>query len=425
VRIRRGPATVRGPVRATGPARSGGGSLLRVRPLGRTAKLPSPGKASEAASSQETDSVRSRNAHPSREGSGAPGPVRPPVCGVSWAVLAPLPFFRDQRKGGFLVLDTLQASEQRRRRTGSSLASAVALALVAALAGCGAANVPAAGDELAPPIIAADDVGREVRLAGPAQRVVSLLPAGSETVLALAGAERLVGRTRYDVDPALQHLPSVGGGLDPSIEALASLRPDLVIAFETAGGSPVSARLGEMGIPVFGIRTQDTTDIYRNIAKLGTLLGLDARADSLNAEIRARLARIARESAGRTRPSVVYLASVEPPIVAGRGTFIMELVGVAGGRPVELLERSTASWPQLSLEELVRQDPDVVLIPVHRDPAASLARLRRAPGWRELRAVREGRIATIDANLANRPGPRIAETAEAVRAALAPYLDRP
>jgi iron complex transport system substrate-binding protein len=269
-----------------------------------------------------------------------------------------------------------------------------------------------------------DDAGREVRLSAPARRVVSLLPAGTETLVALGALDRIVGRTRYDTDSHLAHLPSVGGGLDPSLEALASLSPDLVITFETAGGSPVRARLEQLGIPVFGIQTQDTADVFRNIQKLGHLVGRDSAADSLSRDLRRRLDAVRESVPSGSRPTVLYLAGLDPPIVAGNGTFVMELIGVAGGAAIPALSRAAGVWPQLSFEELVRQDPDIVMLPVGRERAQAVERLRAAPGWRELRAVREGRIVTVDADLANRPGPAIARSAEAMRAALAPHLER-
>jgi iron complex transport system substrate-binding protein len=92
---------------------------------------------------------------------------------------------------------------------------------------------------------------------------------------------------------------------------------------------------------------------------------------------------------------------------------------VAGAAPVEVAGTDDVFWPQISLEALVRRQPDIVMLPVGEDPTASVARLRAEPGWRDLRAVREGRVAVVDADLMNRPGPRIGETARRMRDALA------
>ncbi|HEX6070879.1 MAG TPA: helical backbone metal receptor [Longimicrobiaceae bacterium] len=264
-------------------------------------------------------------------------------------------------------------------------------------------------------VSATDDVGRVVRLDAPARRVLSLLPAGTEIVVALGAGDALVGRTRYDVDPALGHLPSVGGGLDPSLEAIVGLRPDLVIAFETASESRVRPRIEALGIPVFAIRTEDTTDIFRNIGSLGTLAGRSAAADSLLGAIRSDLSAVAASVPGGRRPSVVYVASIDPPIVAGPGTYIGEMIGIAGGRLLRVGDAAGAYWPQVSLEALVRAQPDVVVLPVGSDPGSTVARLRAEPGWRELEAVRDDRVVVVPTDLMSRPGPHIARIAEALR----------
>src|SRR5690606_7153648 len=127
----------------------------------------------------------------------------------------------------------------------------VGIALALALAGAGCSPPGDGGDDARDSVSAIDDVGRAVRLEQPARRVISLVPAGTETLFALGAGDRVVGRTRYDVDDAVAHLPSVGGGLDPSLEAIVALAPDLVVAFETASESRIRPRIESLGIPVF------------------------------------------------------------------------------------------------------------------------------------------------------------------------------
>lgn len=295
--------------------------------------------------------------------------------------------------------------------------TAVTLAVVHA--GC-----EPAGERPAPTstrqVAAIDDAGREVILPAPAERVVSLLPAGTETLFAIGAGDVVVGRTRYDVDPHLTHLPSVGGGLDPSLEALIALQPDLVLAFETASESRIRHRIEQLGIPVFAIKTEDTTDIYRNIERLGTMVGRDAAASALRDSIRAELRQVATAAAQLGwKPTVVYVASIDPAILAGGRTYIGELIGVAGGVALDFGEPSGPRWPQVSLEALVEAQPEVVILPVGGDPTSTVTRLQRAPGWRELRAVQEGRIAVVPTDLMSRPGPGISEIAAVLHEAFA------
>jgi iron complex transport system substrate-binding protein len=248
--------------------------------------------------------------------------------------------------------------------------------------------------------------------------VISLVPSGTEILFALGAGDRVVGRTDYDRGTEVVDLPSVGGGLDPSLERLAALEPDLVVGWAEAGQSSLRAQLEPLGIAVFGLRTQDTSDVYRAIQRLGRMVGRDSASVVLRSRIRAELDEIRASVAGRTRPSVAYLVEHDPPMVPGTETFITQLIGVAGGDPVfpELVQL----WPQVSLEELVRRQPDVLLFPDLESLDPVIARLPGTAGWRDLRAVREGRIERLPADLMSRPGPRLGEAARAVRDRLFP-----
>ena len=266
---------------------------------------------------------------------------------------------------------------------------------------------------------AVDDAGRLVRLPAPATRVISLLPAVTETLVAMGATDKLVARTEYDVGP-LGHLPSIGGGLTPSLELLASLRPDLVIAWEESGLARVRPRLEELGIPVFAAQTQDTAGIYANIERLGRLVGRGEQADSLAAWMRAELAAVRASVADREAPEVLYLIGVDPPIVAGPNVFIGEILSLAGGRNAfpELREES----PQMSLEEVVRRRPELVLFPSSGPGGTDAGRLRAAPGWSELARAGTTRFHALPAELLHRPGPSIVEAAWILRDAIHPDL---
>jgi iron complex transport system substrate-binding protein len=300
----------------------------------------------------------------------------------------------------------------------------LALALLAACAGDRrASEARAFASGVAPrdsAIQATDDGARTVRLAGPARRVISLIPSATETLMALGATDRLVGRTRYDVAPELAALPSVGGGIDPSVEAIVALAPDLVLAWENDERRAVPGKLAALGIPVFSLRTVDTTDVFRGIANLGRLTGRDSAATELAARMRGELDAVRRSVAGRPRPAVMYVVFNDPPMTAGPDTFIGQLIAVAGGRSV--FEDERALWPTVAMEEIVRRRPDLVVLPVGEFRANAVSTLRERAGWRDVDAVRAGRIATVPANLLSRPGPNIGAAARALRAAFHPDL---
>lgn len=271
-------------------------------------------------------------------------------------------------------------------------------------------------------IVIADDAGREIRLPHPARRVISLIPSATETIIALGVADRIVGRTRYDTASAVAAQPVIGGTIDPSIEQMAALRPDLVVVWDLGRRERIRQALDRAGIPTFSLRTQDTADVFAGIAHLGRLLGRDSAAVALASSIRRQLSAVRRSVAGLARPSVFFVVYNDPPMTAGPRTFIGQLIDIAGGRTI--FPDVAQSWPTVSLEEVVKRQPDLIVLPQGEMRADALARLRELPGWRDLRAVREGRIVRVGADLINRPGPGIGEAARVLRDAFHPERAR-
>jgi iron complex transport system substrate-binding protein len=293
-----------------------------------------------------------------------------------------------------------------------------ALLLALLLSGC-ADRAPAAAPG---PLSVTDDLGHEVRLAAPARRVVTLVPSATETLVALGALDRLVGRTQHDTRPEVLAVPSVGAMLEPSMEALLALDPDLVVVQADDKALELRERLREVGVPIFGVYARDTADVFRNVRRLGALVGRDAAADSLIGAMRAGLAEVRASVAGRLTPSVLYVVWHDPPITPGPETYIAQLIGVAGGRTI--FPDLEQDWPMVAMEEIVRRQPDVVVMPVGGNRSHSARPILDAPGWRELRAVREGRVAEVPVDLMNRPGPYLAEAARVLRDALHPGAAR-
>jgi iron complex transport system substrate-binding protein len=263
-----------------------------------------------------------------------------------------------------------------------------------------------------------DDAGFTVRLQKPAQRIVSLIPSATEALVAIGATSQIVGRTRYDVDPALSSLPSVGGGLDPSVEAIVNLHPDLVVSWESDKRQLVREKLTGFGIPVFILRAQDTADVFRGIGVLGRLAGRDSAATAVAARVRATLDSVRASVAGRKVPTVFYAEFTDPPMTVGPRTFIGQLITLAGGRSI--FDDTDQLWPSVALEEILRRDPDLIVVPVGEFPENSVDRFRKMAGWRSLRAVREGRVIPVPADLMSRPSPSIAAAARVLQRAFHP-----
>ena len=262
-----------------------------------------------------------------------------------------------------------------------------------------------------------DDAGYVLKLDKPAQRIVSLIPSATETLVAIGARGQLVGRTRYDADSSVASLPSVGGGIDPSVEAIVALKPDLVISWESDKRQVTRNALSRVGIPVMVLRTQDTADVFNVLRQLGKVAGRDSQATVVAASIRATFDSVRASVAGKKVPRVLYVAEDQPPVTAGRATFIAQLIRVAGG--ASIFDDLDQLWPNVSMEEIVRRDPDILIFPAG-EISNPLARVKAMQGWRDLRAVREGRVVTVSADILNRPSPSVARSVKMLRDVMHP-----
>ena len=300
---------------------------------------------------------------------------------------------------------------------GAAVRTAGALAVVTLLTGLWGCNPdePAMGDTGA----VVDDRGRAHDRSAPRTRIVSLIPAVTETLVALGAADRLVARTRYDEDPLLADLPSVGGGIDPSLEFLAQLNPDLVVLWASgANGVLLEDRLDGIGLNWYAAAIETVDGFRRHARNLGRLVGLSAAADTVIGRVERDFAAAAQSWSGLDPVEVVYVVQQEPPMTVGPGTFLDSLLGTAGA--VNAFGDIVGSWPLVSMEEVVRRDPDYVIVPVqgygtpearpdYSDPSIEL--LRGRPGWAAVPAVAAGRVISVDGSLFGRPGPRMGEAA--------------
>lgn len=273
------------------------------------------------------------------------------------------------------------------------------------------------------PVTLTDDLGRPLTLAGPPQRVVSLLPSNTEILFAVGAGPQVVGVTDFcDYPPQVRGLPRVGGIVPGSlsVERVVSLAPDLVLS----GGrlqQPVIEALERLGIPVFALEPRTIEGVYDNIRKVGRLTGHPEQAEAVVQTMQRRVQAVRQAVADlppQDRVRVFYEVWDNPLMTAGPSTFIGQLIELAGG--INVFADLRQDWPQVSLEELVRRDPDVILGPATHGSGLVVDELRRRPGWQNLRAVQNGRVHLVEDNLISRPGPRLVEGLEQVARALYP-----
>lgn len=249
-----------------------------------------------------------------------------------------------------------------------------------------------------------DDRGVTVTFNSVPQRMVSILPSLTESVCELGHCARLVGVDRYSNYPeSVQKLPKVGGGIDPNVEAIVALRPDVVLA---AKSSRVAERLEALGIKVVVLEPKSHADVQRVLLKLGQLLEV-ADAQRVWRAIEAGVA-----AAGQSIPrgllgAKVYFEVNQGPYAAGESSFIGETLKRLGAQ--NIVTADLGPFPKLNPEFIVRANPDVILI-----GQRSADGLQQRPGWQGIRALREQRVCIFPSDEADaliRPGPRMAEGA--------------
>lgn len=269
------------------------------------------------------------------------------------------------------------------------------------------------GDRGAPPGML-DDFDRPIPDVVAPQRIVSLSPSSTEILYAIGAGERLVGRSRWDRWPeAVLRIPEVGDAIRPSVERVIALRPDLVVLYAAMDNRSAADALSRAGIPVVALRIDRIEEYLEAVQLLGTLASARERGDSIVNGLQAELDEVRRRTAGAPRPTVFVPAWEQPLMTLGSGSFLSELLGIAGARNV-YGERPEPSLT-VSMEDVVRRDPDFVLAgPV------SATRIRNDPTWRVLRAVREGRVLVYDTNLVSQPSSRLGEAARSLAALLHP-----
>ncbi|NML15996.1 ABC transporter substrate-binding protein [Azohydromonas caseinilytica] len=261
-----------------------------------------------------------------------------------------------------------------------------------------------------------DDRGQRREWTAPPQRIVSLLPSLTETLCALDGCARLVGIDRHSsFPPAVQALPRVGGMRDASVEAIARLRPDVVLV---ALSSPAIERLEALGLKVVALEPRDWEDMQRVARTLAQLLGASdsaGQAQRLWRQMQADVDAAARSVPPAGRGLRVYFEVDSAPFAAGESSFIGQTLARLGAR--NAVPATLGPFPKLNPEFVVRADPQLVIVSARNAPT-----LAERPGWARIDALRHGRVCAFDAaqgDLLMRPGPRMGEAARIMARCLA------
>lgn len=263
---------------------------------------------------------------------------------------------------------------------------------------CWATTLHAAGIQIT------DDRGVTVTLAQSPLRIVSLLPSLTETVCELGQCQRLVGVDRYSNHPAsVRALPKAGGGIDPNIEAIVALKPDVVLMATSSRGVQ---RLEALGLKVLAMEPRNSADAQRVMGKLGQLLEVPD-ADRIWRAIDAGVAAAAQSLPPGARSLRVYYEVSAGGYAAGTQSFIGEMMARLGVQ--NILTPELGPFPRINPEYVVRANPDLIMI-----GARNVQGMAQRPGWSGMRALREQRVCVFtedESDVLVRPGPRMAEAA--------------
>src|SRR5216117_2621851 len=285
--------------------------------------------------------------------------------------------------------------------------------LVLTLAACGGAvSVTPSPSVTASPFPAAltDFQNRSVTVPARPERLVSIGPSITAFLFALGAGPRVVGVNDFSDEPAEAATREHVGGIKVNFEKVIALKPDLVFSVKFSDGT--IEKLQSASLNVLVVDPQSVSDVAKTATLLGKAVGSDgeALAHSIQQRVDAVRTKIATTT---TRPRVYHEIDASDPakiFTVGPGSYINDLIDIAGG--ANIAARAASAYPQLSAEEILRSDPEIIVLAAS-DYAAKPAQVAARQGWSVIAAVKSGHILTIEPNLINRPGPRVGEAAEA------------
>jgi len=253
-------------------------------------------------------------------------------------------------------------------------------------------------------------------------RIVSMAPSITEVIFALGLGDRVVGVSAFcDYPPEAAKKPKIGGVVNPNMEAVVALNPDLVLALPNATQESMFRSLRQLGIRVLTLRNDTLEDFFTTIRAIGEVTSTQPAADEMSERLRAKFSDISDRVALGPRRKVMFIVGVDPLFVAGRDTFIDELITIAGG--TNIAADSISKYPQLGIEEVVSRAPEVILytsLNFELTPKQEAEAKRLWSAYPSIPAVKNGRIHGLVADYVTLPGPRLVLGVEEMARAIHP-----
>jgi iron complex transport system substrate-binding protein len=266
-----------------------------------------------------------------------------------------------------------------------------------------------------------DQVGRTLVIPDNPTRVIALAPSITEIIYDLGQEKRLVGVTQYSTyPPEAQFLPRVGSYVRLDIEKIVALKPDLCLATKDGNPKHIVDKIVNLGIPVYVINPRNLQQIMDTITRVGSMLHAEKAASTLVFDMEKRIGQVQeRVKNGATKPRVFFQIDAEPLVSAGNHTFIHELIELAGGINTAAGEDP---YPRYSWEDILVLQPDIVLISSMAGGLEPRELVRAWQQWKQLKAVINKKIFVVDADLFDRPTPRLVDGLELIAGIIHPEL---
>jgi iron complex transport system substrate-binding protein len=270
-------------------------------------------------------------------------------------------------------------------------------------------NIPAKAKER----IFTDEMGRQVRIPYPAKRIISLAPSITEILFALGLDEEVAAITNFcDYPETVLNKPRIGGFVNPDIEKIVSLKPDLIIGIRDGNRIDTVHRLNDSGFPVYLIDPKGFDGVMRTIKNIGDVVGREKESKRMIKEMVNKREKIMTLTQSLSKPKVFFQLGDAPMVTVGKGTLADDLIRLAGGRSIS--EDESVSYPVYSIETVLLKAPEIIIMTSMDSKKNSPHLVKKWESWKSIPAVRTNSIYVIDSNLVDRPTLRIVEGLEAL-----------
>ena len=266
-----------------------------------------------------------------------------------------------------------------------------------------------------------DALGRTVDLNTPPIRIVSLAPSLTETLYYLGLGDRIVGVSQFSYyPPEATHKPKIGSYNNLNVESIITLDPDLAIGTVDGNKAGEVKLLEQAGIPVYIVNPRNVRDAIDTITTLGDLCGVGEKAEELSSRLNTRVNHIFERTGALTRPLVFLQINLKPIMTVNKNTFHHDVIRLAGGE--NMAQDEPITYPRISVEQVLLKNPDVIIISsMERGGRFERAREEWLK-WKEMSAVKQGRIHLVDSDLLDRPSPRIVQGLETMARLIHPEV---